>query len=329
MNTNYQQILESLAVGDAMGMPTEFMTRQKIIKEFGFVDVLIDPEKSLIHSDLKYGQITDDTEQNLYLINVYCNEKKINVENTVQALIQWVEETDAEVKGYIGPSSLKALKKIQMGESPEEAGKGGTTCGAPMRVLAPVLVSHASQAIDLQDAIYHCTIPTHNTNLALEAAYCIGFAIDAALKRKTYEEIINAAFEGAKKGRERSKYDYVGASCWKKAEILLQEIRKTSDEATALDTIYYLNGTTLEANEIAAAVLGVFSIAKDDVWKAIKLGASVGGDTDTIAAISAVLASAYSNGHNIPPEILSVVLENNQLVLRQYADQLINMDKSK
>jgi ADP-ribosylglycohydrolase len=319
-----KNILESLAVGDALGMPTEFMSREKIKKEYGIVDHLIDPKYSLIHKDLKYSQITDDTEQNLYLIETYCTDRKITIQNTVSSLIKWMEQTKAVEHGYIGPSSSRALKRIKEGESPEIAGMGGTTCGAPMRVIAPVLCLYDQSEEGLKKAIFNCTVPTHNTNLAMEAAMCIGFAIKAAIDGYSYDEIIHRAYEGAVTGRASSDYDYVGASCKNKAEILVEQIKKAKSEDEVLDIIYYLNGTTMEANDISSAVLGIFSFAKDDVWKSIKLGASVGGDTDTIAAIAGALSCSYAKKHNIPDEILKAVVSNNNLDLNRYSDLIIN-----
>jgi len=41
-----KQVLEAFAVGDAMGMPTEFMTLEEIREKFGIVDALLDPSVS-------------------------------------------------------------------------------------------------------------------------------------------------------------------------------------------------------------------------------------------------------------------------------------------
>jgi len=51
------------------------------------------------------------------------------------------------------------------------------------------------------------------------------------------------------------------------------------------------------------------------VWLALRMGASVGGDTDTIAALSGALCAAYAGGHNIPGPILEEALRVNNLDL--------------
>ena len=91
-----KKILEAFATGDAMGMPTEFMTPPQIremLKE-GYTG-LISSEKSLTHFNLPTGSVTDDTEQVLYLLHVYRRDGSVTVENTVSALEAWITETDA------------------------------------------------------------------------------------------------------------------------------------------------------------------------------------------------------------------------------------------
>ena len=61
----------ALAVGDAVGMPTEFMTRQAIKARFSSVDTLLRPDQGEKHANLPYASVTDDTEQNLYLLRAY------------------------------------------------------------------------------------------------------------------------------------------------------------------------------------------------------------------------------------------------------------------
>ncbi|MCK4543107.1 MAG: ADP-ribosylglycohydrolase family protein [Spirochaetales bacterium] len=315
----FRKVLEALAVGDAMGMPTEFMTRDHIKKNFGIVDTILDPEVSDIHRNLKMYSVTDDTEQNLYLIEEYCRDGVITVENTVAGLLRWIKETNAEEKGYIGPSSLRALRGIEKGEDPYKAGVKGVTCGAPMRALAPALCASEK---NLVSAVYSCCIPTHNNNLAVEAAMAVGYAIHKAMSGGSYDEIINASLEGARVGAIQSKNIWVGPSTEKRISLLLSELPKMKNLDDLLDYLYYIIGTGLDANQVAPAIIGLFAWAKDDVWLAIKAGASVGGDTDTIAAVTASLSALYRKGHNIPDDILHTILKENDLKIGMYADMI-------
>ena len=64
----------AFAAGDAMGMPTEFMCPADIRRIFGadmpdgLPEGLLPAEKSITHGILPAGSVTDDTEQNLYLL---------------------------------------------------------------------------------------------------------------------------------------------------------------------------------------------------------------------------------------------------------------------
>lgn len=316
----FDKVLEALAVGDAMGMPTEFMTREHIKKNFGMVDTILDPKVSIIHKEMRKYSITDDTEQNLYLIKEYCSDGEVTVNNTVRGLMKWIVETNAEEKGYIGPSSLRALRGIEKGEDPYKAGIMGTTCGAPMRALAPVLCSSKDELIQ---SVYHSCLPTHNNNLALEAAMAVAFALHKAMTGGSYKEILDASLQGANIGSTQSEYIWGGPSTGKRIELILSEIRKMENLDELLDYLYYIIGTGLEASQVASAVIAVFAWAKDDVWLAIKAGASIGGDTDTIGAIASSLCALYRKGHNIPDNILNPVLKENDLQIDMYADMII------
>ena len=113
-NVKFTQALEAFAVGDALGLPTEFMTREEIVRAYPVIDGLPNPELSRHHSDLPAGSVSDDTEQNLYLIDAF-REKGVSTEATVYALLKWIEESRAVEKRFIGPSSLKSLRAIQNG----------------------------------------------------------------------------------------------------------------------------------------------------------------------------------------------------------------------
>lgn len=319
-----KQVLEAFAVGDAMGMPTEFMTLEEIREKFGIVDALLDPSVSSIHGALKRGQVTDDTEQVLYLIETFYKKGGVTVEGVVEGLLRWVRETRADEKGYIGPNSLKALRKIQAGEDPRKAGRG-TTCGAAMRALAPAFSVRRGDVETLKEAVWSCSVPTHNTNIAMEAAMALGFGYHVALMGASLEEIIEAILEGAEIGRRMSDNELVGASTGERIRYAINELKELHSHEEVLDFVYYVIGTTMEANEVVPAAVSIFLYAKDDVWLAIRLGASIGGDTDTIAAISGALSCLYARGHNIPDNIIEEVLCINNLNLSRYEKMVQKM----
>ncbi|HOU61421.1 MAG TPA: ADP-ribosylglycohydrolase family protein [Rectinema sp.] len=321
-------ILIAYAVGDAMGMPTEFMTRAEISSRFGLVDRLLEPSQSKNHPNLPKASITDDTEQVCTLLEEYSEKDSIDPYITAKRLLRWMRDSNAIEKGYIGPSSRLALEAIERGESPEEAGKKGTTCGGVMRSPAAVLFAAARQR-PLADCVRACLIPTHNTQLAMEPAMAYGYALLAAIYGKNIEEILSEAKKGAEAARsapDSQGYPQCGASIMARLLHFKKLASSFSDTDEILDFIYYIYGTTLTSVDVAAAAMCIFLASMDDVWLSIRMGASVGGDTDTIAALAGALSAAYALAQgqslNIPEAIVSEVLENNKLDFNRLAERL-------
>ena len=56
--------------GDAMGMPTEFLTPEQIAEYYGEVKGFVQPHPKQIHARMPAGHVTDDTGQALALANL-------------------------------------------------------------------------------------------------------------------------------------------------------------------------------------------------------------------------------------------------------------------
>lgn len=313
--TRKQAVLQAFAVGDAMGMPTEFMTRRAITARFGpLVTGLIAPDQSQNHANLPFASVTDDTEQVVYLLKAYARDGMVTLDNTVKALTLWAEETRAEEKGYIGPSSSRALKAIRQGTDPVRAGEGGSTCGGIMRSPAAVLYRDEADLDEMLEALYICLAPTHGSSTALEAAGAYGAALWQALRGGDMDSILEAARQGAGRLKARAPYEMCAPSCAARIDFAAG-LAKKPGAGEVLDTLYDLIGTGLPSADVCAAVFAIFCHAGESPWQAIRMGASVGGDTDTIAALAGALCAAYAGGHDIPAEVLDAVLSANKELL--------------
>lgn len=310
--------MEAFACGDAVGMPTEFMTLQDIREKFGIVDRLLESEESQNHSELPKGSVTDDTEQNLYLLRAYQKSGSVTVENTTEALLHWIRETDAVAKKYIGPSSKRALEAVEGGADPHETGIMGTTCGGIMRSPSVVWFDPEADAQTLKRRIVDCLMPTHYTSEALEAAGAYAFALQAALLGKTREEILLAAEWGAEACMAEAPWTGCAASAIcriRTVQAMLGTTLKTDEEI--LKFLFSFCGTGLPSADVCAAAFVIWLAADGSAWRAVRLGASVGGDTDTIAALGAALTAAESGAQDIPSEVLAHVVRQNGLHFSQ------------
>lgn len=282
-------------------MATEFMTRGDIERRFpGGVRDLLRSEDSQNHGDLVPGSVTDDTEQVAYLLERYGRRGAVTVEDTVDALLAWVRETGAVEKHYIGPSSLKALQAIEQDADPSAAGMG-TTCGGIMRTPAAVCFDPDQTMEALRKNVRAALLPTHNTSEALEAAGCYGAALLTALNGGTIREVMDAALENGPLTEAMAPWRGCAAS----SAARIREALTWGElpRAELFHRLYDLWGTGLPSADVCGAVFAIFLAAKGSAYEAVSLGASLGGDTDTIAALAGALTAAQAGQCDVPSKI--------------------------
>ena len=78
--------LWAMACGDALGVPSSFLTPEQIKSKYGWIDTFYPPEKGhIFHDGLLAGEYTDDTEQSMALMNAYIRDKKVVPMSVVKA----------------------------------------------------------------------------------------------------------------------------------------------------------------------------------------------------------------------------------------------------
>ncbi len=316
----FRAVLEAVAAGDAMGMATEGRTREDIKRLYPVIDGFLPIQPDSKRRDEIAGTITDDMGQNLYLIKAYLADRSITIENSVRGLEKWLYETNGE--RFIGPSSGKALAAIREGESVYIAGEKGTSCGAVMRMPSVVLCTNLKSPDALEDAVKCACIPTHNTAMALIPAFSYAYALREALLGKSAEAILAAAIREAE-NKEREMPQACGPSCARRLGRICADIGHDADEERFLDDLYYVYGSTLTAIETYTSAIAISLFAGTDVYRAIRMSVGLGGDTDSIAALSGALSAARARGHNIPEPIIRTISDVNHLDCAQLADEIV------
>lgn len=290
--------LHGLAVGDALGMPTESTPRAEIVERYG---VLVDrfhpgaPGHPLA-AGLPAGSVTDDTEQAALLGWLMVESGgRVDPRELGRRLVAW-EATmrDRGQAGLLGPSTKRALAALAAGAAPEEAGRSGTTNGAAMRI-APVGVA-APVGDGLVDRVVEASLVTHGTGVALAGAAAVAAAVSAGIDGATVRETFDVAADAAERAAERGR--------WVAAADVAARIRWATKlvrgEREPVETIATLVGTGLATQESVPAAFAVLALAGDDPWLACRLGASVGGDCDTIAAMAGAVAGACCGVDALP-----------------------------
>jgi len=320
LKRTFRAVLEAVAIGDAMGMATEGRTREEILRLYPVIDGFLPVQPDSKRKDEVAGTITDDMGQNLYLVKAYLTDRHITIENSLRGLEKWLYETDGD--RFIGPSSRKALAAIRAGESVYTAGELGTSCGAVMRMPSVVLCTSLKSPDTLEDAIKCACIPTHNTTTALIPAFSYAYALREALLGKGMEEVMATAIRVAE-SKEKEMKQTCGPSCARRLSRICSDIDRYTDETLLLDDLYYVYGSTLTSIDTFTSAMAIALYAGKDVYRAIRMSVSLGGDTDSIAALSGALSAAFAKGHNIPSHLIDTVHKVNHLDCAQLADEIV------
>jgi ADP-ribosylglycohydrolase len=316
--------LYGLALGDALGMPTESMPRAEIVARYGpLVDTFHPgPPDHRLAAGLPAGTVTDDTEQAVLLARlVVAGRGDVDAAGLAAELLAWEDSMRARGSlSLLGPSTKRALAALAAGTSPDEAGRSGVTNGAAMRV-APVGIATAPGDPRLVDRVVAASRLTHNTGVALAGAAAVAAAVSAGIDGDplpvALDRATSAAASAAGRGHWAAGADVAARITW--AVGLVAGLGR--DEV--MDTVYRLVGTSLAVQESVPAAFAVAAASPDDPWLACRIAASLGGDTDTIAAMTGAICGAYHGAGAFPAGARALVDQVNGLQFGPLAGDLL------
>jgi ADP-ribosylglycohydrolase len=317
--------LHGLAIGDALGMPTQMLPRPRIVQLYGPVvnGFHPAPDDHPLAAGMPAGAVTDDTEQALLLARLLIEgQGSVDSAELARRLVAWQETMRARGSlDLLGPSTLHAVSQVLAGVDLDETGRTGTTNGAAMRI-APVGIAVGSADPDLLvDRVLEASRLSHNTGVALAGAAAVAAAVSAGVDGASVAEAVEAAVDAAARAALRGH--------WVAAADVAARIRWAIDLVDGLapeevcDRVYTLVGTSLATQESVPAAFAVLWAARHDAWLACRLGASVGGDCDTIAAIAGAVGGACHGPEAFPEGIRATLAEVNGLDLDATATQLL------
>ena len=307
--------LYGLAIGDALGMPTQSMTSADIRADYGPIEDFRDAgPRQTIAAGAAAATVTDDTEQAVLLGELLvAGSGEIDPAGFAQALLAW--ERQMEQKGsldLLGPSTTRAVQRLLDGLPVNEAGRYGATNGAAMRI-APVGVARRPQPVEaFLASVVQASVVTHNTSLGIASAAAVAMAVSVGVEGGSREDAIEAAVRAAVLG-DRHGHRVAGGRIGARIPWAVDLLRATPKAGRAR-VVEEVVGTSVAAQESVVAAFGIASVV-DDPWEAMCLAASVGGDTDTIAAMVGAMLGAVVGLHALPAEAVDRVRRTNDLNL--------------
>ncbi len=260
------------AIGDALGAPLEGNSMEEV--NFGGDWKMIS------------GRYTDDTEMMIGVAESLIENRGFN---GADMAVKFIQNYHAR-RGY-GPGSKEALRRIRGGESWEDAsgklfgGKGSYGNGAAMRI-APVGIFYYDNADKLREIAYKSSHVTHSHELGKEGAALQAFSIALAVQGTEKEAMLHDLKEFVKNVIYKEKL--------RKIEALLAE------EADKKAIVFELGNGQEAFNSVPTAI---YSFLRFDSFKdAVVYAISLGGDTDTIGAMTGAISGAYYGEGAIPVE---------------------------
>jgi ADP-ribosylglycohydrolase len=317
--------LYGLAIGDALGMPTQMLSRRQIIRRWGpmLTGFEAAPPGHPIAAGMPAGAVTDDTEQAVLLSRLLLA-GRVDPRELAAALAAW--ERDMAARGsldLLGPSTRRAIDAVLAGTPPEEAGLSGDTNGAAMRITPVGIMVAVGNPTALADAVHEASLVTHNTSIALAGAAAVAAAVSAGVSgASTPETVTEVAITAARLGAERGRW-VAGADVGARIQWATTLVAGLPAEQAA-EVIYSLVGTSLATQESVPAAFAVLSAVPDDPWRACLLAASLGGDCDTIAAMAGAIAGACHGLAAFPAHAVEVI-DAHGFALADLADSLLGL----
>lgn len=312
-----------LAIGDALGMPTQMLPRPSVLRLFpSLAGFHPGPEENRISRGQSAGRVTDDTEQALLLADELLKGRgAVDPRSFVERLLVWAREAEKDGSEQLGPSSRRAMEAVLRGGSPEESGRNGATNGAAMRI-APVGVATAPDPLDrLVGRVADASKATHFTGLAIAGAAAVAAAVSVGIAGGGPDEALATALAAARRGQALGHYAAGPDIAWR-IEWAVGMVRGR-EWTQAADILDRLVGTGVPTQEAVPAAFAVAALCPKDAWAACLCAASLGGDSDTVAAMAGAIVGARQGLEAFPPAARRTVEEVNALDLEGVTDRLL------
>ena len=293
--------LAGLALGDALGMPTQEMSPEQIRAVYGRITGLVDGDASQPYAPgMPAGSVTDDTEQALLVASLLVRGRgsssgrvALDAGEFAHALLAWEDSMiERGSLDLLGPSTKAALERVRAGEDPLSVGGAGTTNGAAMRVTPIGIAMSTADPEAFADAIWSSCQVTHATRQGFQSAALVAAAvsmgIDAAHSttpdlRSLLWKAVTYVDSLPERGAWTPDPDVVAAT--RRAMQLV-----ANPASSSLECLVEQVGTSVAS---AQAIPMAFALlARDPSPQALLDAANIGGDTDTIGAIAGAILGA-------------------------------------
>jgi ADP-ribosyl-[dinitrogen reductase] hydrolase len=291
--------LMGVCVGDALGVPVEFSSREERIRK---------PVTTMIgygSHNQPPGTWSDDSSLTLCLAESLCN--GFSLDAIAQSFCRWYSEDYWTARGElfdIGGTTCDAIERLQQGVPPVKAGgveEWSNGNGSLMRIL-PLSYYHKSLNFpELIQRVHDCSCLTHG-HIGSQIACGIYISIAIGLLRGLEPKLAYI------KGVENLKKIYLELK-YAKELYRFERVFGGELDTVSVDLIRS-GGYVIDTLEASLWCLLTTSSFAEAVLKAVNLG----GDTDTTGAVTGGLAGIYYGIENIPSNWIEVIARKEDII---------------
>jgi ADP-ribosylglycohydrolase len=282
---NFRGALLGTAVGDALGMPVEGWSATSIARQYGEIH-------EMLSARLGRGTYTDDTQMMIALAESMVRCQQVNGKDIANTYVKFCDPR----RGY-GGGALRSLRRISNGISWRESGVGDFPGGSfgnggAMRI-APIGVVYGSGDMErLREVVEAAVYCTHTHPLGIDGAVCqaraIGIVaqIDPASGYLSNTPLLQTLHDAVLTDEFHAALDHIA-----------QLLQKT---AVSVEEVVSRLGHGVAAIEAVPVALYAFLAHSQSFEEAVVYAVGLGGDTDTIGAMTGALSGAYLGASQIP-----------------------------
>lgn len=296
------------AVGDAMGVPTEFYSRKELMS-----NPVVDMIKAK-YINQPEGSWSDDTSMEIATIDSFIEKGKFDYDDIMTKWVYWVKNGDYSCNGVafgMGRTCLSAMTKYYSGGKALECGLTDIKSngnGSLMRILPVALYCYSknSDNSEIISLVNNISSLTHAHDISKLGCYIYVKYVIYLLERLSKEEAY----------KRIQKEDYSIYS--KEAIEAYDRILNNNIKEYSLKTIKS-SGYVVDSLECSLWIL----LNADSYRDCIVAAVNMGDDTDTIGAITGSMAGIIYGYDSIPEEWLE------KLQRREYLEDLASKFEEK
>jgi ADP-ribosylglycohydrolase len=281
-SVSFLPVLYGLALGDALGWPVEFQPVSQIRTHYGPDGIVEPPNPALF---------TDDTQMSLAVTQALINAGHRELESLMAAVSQefvaWMNRPDT-LERAPGTTCLRAVRNLESGVNWRSAGiRESKGCGSAMRA-APIGFFYQGEPDKLREVAHAVGFATHQhpaaDAAAIAAAYLISLAVEGVHPREFSRRLMDYC------AGISDEFDY--------AILRVNHTLGWNDTQSAINYI----GQGWVGEEAVALALYCCLKHPDDYAAAVRLGANIDGDSDSVACIAGGILGARLGLEGLPAD---------------------------